>query len=363
MEPIKYIFFNGREFAEFVTLVKLMCSKDKGKQSKSVVLSVEDDKLVCRASDDAFNLLEYNITLYKNDNQINDPISLSINDLYVFVKNNSDEKFAIRNAHGQCEVRIIGGGWMPVSTFKFNMSKYNVDGEKQEIGKVNSIKFRNAISTVLGYTQDYTYARDKFIQFSKNSMVVTSRLSSVVMSDEFIDVTLHRDDAAVLKSLLKDNFDLSVDRITSDSIKRVQFSGPNFKFTTVENSIDASDIKYNDSINNYISVDCGELFKLVTFSEEYSASKQIVGLSIKNKELNVSIKNKFTVPHSSIIKSTIVGDIPNAVEEIKVPSHNLYKALKLFQDKHSRNANIYIPDKSVIIIFDDNMQSTINCPQ
>ena len=366
MENREYLCFNGNDFTNFITFVKSMSSRDKSKTSKLIILHIEDCKLVCRAIDDAFNMIEYYVELYDCENTIKEPIAASISDISSLIKSSYDtDKFIVRKSFNQYEFKVIGNGWIPFRTSECDLNKFSISGNIEKIGEVNSVKFRNAISSVIGYTQEYTYARDKFIQFTKSQMTATSRLSSVVISDKFVDVTLHRDDAAMLKLLLKDNFTLTVSRITGDIAKKIMFDGPKFKLITIENSIDQSNILYNKIDNGYISVDCNELFKLVSLSEEYSASKHIIGMSIKNKELNVSVKNILAAKHSSSVSSTAVGDVEDTTDEAEVPSHNLLKALKLFQDKHVRNVNIYITDKMLkeqnnIIVFDDTMQAVIN---
>ena len=179
-----------------------------------------------------------------------------------------------------------------------------------------------------------------------------------------VEMVLHRDDATMLRSLLKDNFDLNVSRI-SGAITKILFSGPKFKFLTTESGIEQSDIKYLDSLKDYVTVDCSELLKLAAFAEEYSASKKIIGMSIKNSQLNVSIKNVLAAKHSSTVQSTSSGSVKDTSGEAEVPSHNLLKVLKLFQDKRSREVNIYISDEMLnnqnsIILFDSNTQAIIN---
>ena len=356
--------FNGKEFTDFITFVKSMNSRDKTKYSRVAVIHAEEDKLICRALDDTSNMIEYTVELYKSDNQINEYIAASVTDLLALIKSADNEKFTIRKIYNQYEFKVIGCGWMPFKTYDIDTSKYIISGNKSDIGNINSVKLRNAISSVLGYTQDYTYARDKYIQFSKNQMIVTSRLSSVVTSDEFVEMVLHRDDATMLRSLLKDNFDLNVSRI-SGAITKILFSGPKFKFLTTESGIEQSDIKYLDSLKDYVTVDCSELLKLAAFAEEYSASKKIIGMSIKNSQLNVSIKNVLAAKHSSTVQSTSSGSVKDTSGEAEVPSHNLLKVLKLFQDKRSREVNIYISDEMLnnqnsIILFDSNTQAIIN---
>lgn len=364
MDKITYLQFNGKDFTDFIMFVKSMNSRDKTKYSRVAVLSIEDGKLVCRANDDSNNIIEYCVELYESENQISEPIAASITDLTALVKSACDDKFTIRKCHGQYEFNVIGGGWMPFKTTEADLSKYSITGDETEIGTVNSIKLRNAITSVLGYTQEYTYARDKYIQFSKTQMVVTSRLSSVITSDTFVEMTLHRDDATMLRFLLKDNFDLSVSKVTG-AITRMLFCGPKFKFSTIESGVDVSGINYNNDIKNYLIIDCDELYRLAIFSEEYSASKHIIGMSVKQGKLNISIKNVLAAKHVSSVQSTPVGDVEDTSEEAEVPSHNLLKALKLFQDKHSRCVNIYISDKMLneqnsIMLFDDNTQAIIN---
>ena len=364
MDKITYLQFNGREFTDFITFVKSMNSRDKSKYLRVIVLNVENGKLVCRANDDSNNMIEYIVELYESDNMIMESIAASVTDLSALVKSAYNDKFTIRKCHGQFEFNVIGDGWMPFKTVDADITKYIISGDESEIGKMNSSKLRNAISSVLGYTQEYTYARDKYIQFSKTQMVVTSRLSSVVMKDEFVDVTLHRDDALMLKSLLKDNFELAISRL-SGAVSRILFCGKKFKFSTIESGIENSNIKYIENINDYITVNCDELYKLVLFSEEYSASKHIVGMSIKDGRLNISIKNVLAAKHNSTVQSIVVGDVKDTSNEAEVPSHNLLKAIKLFQDKHSREINIYISDEMLseqnnIILFDTNTQAIIN---
>ena len=366
MDKTLYLTFNGKDFTDFISFVKSMSSRDKTKFSRVVSLHIENGKLVCRSIDDAFNLIEYYVGLCEGDNTIIEPCAASVSDLYALVKSSADtDKFIIRKAFGQYEFKVVGGGWMPFRTSNCDLTKFEVKCTIEDIGAVNSVKLRNAISTVLGYTQEYTYARDKFIRFSKSQMTVTSRLSGVVIADKFVDMTLHRDDAAMLKSLLKDNFDLIISRVTGDTAKKIMFAGPKFKFVTIENSIDQSNVTYLDNITDYITVDCNELYKLVVFAEEYSASKHVIGISVKNKELNVSIKNVLAAKHCSTVKSTQVGNVEDTEKEYEVPSHSLLKSLKLFQDKHCRDLHIYINDKMVssqnnILIFDDSTQAIIN---
>lgn len=364
MDKVTYLQFNGKDFTDFITFVKSMNSRDKTKYSRVAVLNVEDGKLVCRATDDANNMIEYNVELYESDDMIMESVAASITDLAALVKSAYSEKFTIRKCHGQFEFNVIGGGWMPFKTSDADITKYIISGDETEIGKISSVKLRNAISSVLGYTQEYTYARDKYIQFNKTQMAVTSRLSSVVMQDDFVEMTLHRDDATMLKFLLKDNFDLKISKV-SGAVGRMLFSGPKFKFSTIESGIETSAVKFIDGISDYITIDCDELYRLASFSEEYSASKHIIGMSIKDGKLNISIKNVLAAKHNSTVQSTAVGDVKDTSKEAEVPSHNLLKALKLFQDKHSRNVNIYISDKMLseqnnIILFDDTTQAIIN---
>lgn len=365
MDKATYLQFNGNDFTNFITFVNTMNSRDKSKYSRVALLNVEDGKLVCRAIDDVRNLIEYCVELYESDNEINEPIAASISDLSALIKSaNDSEKFIIRKCFSQYEFNVIGDGWMPFKTMDADVSKFTVGGVETEIGKINSIKLRNAISSVLGYTQDYTYARDKYIQFNDSYMTVTSRLSSVITADNFVEMTLHRDDAAMLKSLLKDSFDLSVIKSESD-IEKTVFIGPKFKLAITASGIEPPNVKYIDDINNYIKIDCDELYKLTTLSEKYSASKHIIGMSIKNGKLNISIKNVLAAKHSSIVNSKAVGDVKDTTKEAEVSSPNLLKTLKLFQDKHVRDVNIYITDETVekqncILIFDDNTQANIN---
>jgi hypothetical protein len=365
MDKVYYLKFNGNDFTNFILFVKSMNTRDKVKGSRIATLSVEDSKLVCRAVDDVSNIIEYNVELYDTSDQINEVIAAPVTDLYALIKSTDNDKFTIRKSYNQYEFNVIGNGWIPFRSVDVDINKYKVDGIQTELGTINSVKLRNAISSVLGYTQEYTYARDKYIQFSKTQMVVTSRLSSVIMSDDFVEMTLHRDDASMLRLLLKDNFDLRICKIESSIAEKLLFVGPNFKFTVIAAGIDSNNLEYNNNLNNYLSINGDELFKLTMFSEEYSASKHIIGMSIKNGKLNVSIKNVLAAKHSSIVKSTPVGDVQDTSSEAEVSSHNLLKALKLFQDKRSRDINIYISDEMLsnqnsIILFDSNTQAIIN---
>jgi hypothetical protein len=361
----KYLCFSGIDFTNFVSFVKSMSMKDKSKCTKNILLHVENDKLVCRAVDDSSNYIEYYVDLI-NDipyDIITDYIVASIGDLATLIKCSNGSRFVIRKLHNNCEFNVIGNGWLPFKILEADANKFIIDGTETDAGTVSSVKLRNAISAVLGYTQEYTHARDKYIQFSKSQMVVTSRLSSVVMFDEFIDMTLHRDDAAMLRSLLKDNFDLSVHKISS-SVDRLMFIGPKFKLSTIAVGIDPFNVNYIKDIKDYVTVDCDELYKIVTVAEEYSASKKIVGLSIKNGKLQTNVKNNLAARHVSVMESNTTGDVKDTTKEAEVQAHNLLKTLKLFQDKHTKNINIYITDdltnSNYIIIFDNNTQSIIN---
>jgi len=364
MDKATYLRFSGIDFTNFIMFVNSMNSRDKSKYSRVALIHVEDGKLICRAIDDIRNVIEYNVELYKSDNEITEPIAASVSDLSALIKSANSDKFTIRKCFNQYEFNVIGNGWMPFKTIDVNVDKFSVTGVETEIGKINSVKLRNTIASVLGYTQDYTYSRDKYIQFSKSYMIVTSRLSSVITADEFVEMTLHRDDAAMLKSLLKDNFELSIIKSVSD-VEKTVFVGPKFKLAITASGIESHNVKYANDLNNYVKIDCDELYRLTTLSERYSASKHIIGMSIKNGKLNISIKNVLAAKHSSVVNSNAVGDVKDTSKEAEVSSPNLLKTLKLFQDKHSREVNIYITDEMVekqncILIFDENTQANIN---
>lgn len=358
---MSYLQFNSNDFTNFINFVKSMNVKN----SKTAVLHVENNLLVCRAVDDSSSIIEFDVELCGTENIITEPISVSIEDLSVLVKSAFDgDKFSIRKCFGQYEFNVIGNGWIPFKVYPVDLSKYEIDGSECEIGTVNSIKLRNSIQTVLGYMQDYVYARDKYLQFNENFMVVTSRLASVVTKDSFVNMTIRRDIAVMLKSLLKDDFTLTVKRITSD-IERLLFYGDKFRLCVIADNLDSSGIEYNDNLKDFITVNCEELYKLVLFSEEYTASKHIIGISVKDSKLNVSIKNILASNHNSVIKSSVVGDVKDTSNELEISSCNLFKALKLFQDKHTKNINIYTGDDIVndynsIVIFDENTQATVN---
>lgn len=356
--------FNGDDFTNFVSFVKSMSTRDKAKGIRAVVLHVENNSLVCRAVDDTSDYIEYNVELYKTDNQIEEPFAVSVTDLAALVKCSSGDKFSIRKSYNQFEFNVIGNGWLPFKVVEADLSKYIVNGVESNIGAIESAKLRNAISSVLGYTQEYTYARDKYIQFTKSQMLVTSRLSSVVIKDSFVEMTLHRDCAAMLKTLLKDDFELKINKVES-AVEMLSFIGPKFKFTVIASGIESPDVKYIDDINDYLSVDCNELYKLAIFSEEYPASKHIIGIKIKDKQCQVNVKNVLAAKHVSTIKSEGHGNVVDTFTEAEIPAHNLLKALKLFQDKRSRDVNIYITDEMLksqnsVILFDDNTQAIIN---
>ena len=362
----KSIAFNGTDFTNFISFVKAMSTKCKQKGSTNVQLHIEDGRLVCRAvSDDLSNGIEYYVDLYDNgDEPILEPLVISITDLAALIKCAYSDKFIIRKYHNQYEFNIIGNGWLSLKVVENNGNKFMIDGDYNDIGIINSVKLRNAISSVLGYTQDFTYPRDRYLQFTDTSMTVTSRLSSVVIKDDFVNMVLHRDDAWLLKLLLKDNFDLCVKRIVSD-VERLLFIGNKFKFIIAASDIQRNDVSYLDDINDYIKVNCDELYKLVSLSEEYPASKHVVGITVKHGELSIGIKNVLSSRHRSTVSSTMIGNIPDMKLEAEVSTPNLLKALKLFQDKHSRDININLSDEMLtsqncIIFFDSNTQAIVN---
>lgn len=350
--------FNGVDFTNFILFVKSMSSKDKSKGNKLALLHSENNTLVCRYADDSNNIIEYYVELYESDNPITEYFAVSVNDLAALIKCSSDDKFVIRKVLTQYEFNVVGNGWMPLKSSEYDLSRFTISGDEIEIGKVDSCKLKNAISSVLGYTQEYTYARDKYIQFKHDKMIVTSRQSSVVTSGEFPEMTLHRDDAAMLKLLLKDSTELKVVKVVS-AIERLMFVGQKFKFATISTEIESSDVSYEvNSISNYITVDCDELYRLAIFSAEYQESKQLIGISVKNGEFRVSVKNVRSANHSSKINSSITGNVADTEKEAEIPTHGLLKALKLFQDKRCREVNIYF-NNDILIIFDNETQAKI----
>lgn len=363
-QEIYSLCFNGNDFTNFITFVKSMNSRDKSKACKTALLHVENEQLVCRSVDNSNNIIEYYVELYESDNPITEYFAVSVNDLAALIKCSQSDKFKIRKVFNLFEFMVVGNGWMPLKNSEFDLDKFTISGDEVEIGKIDAIKLRNAISSVLGYTQDYTYLRDKYIQFKHDKMTVTSRQSSVITTGEFPEMTLLREDAAMLRSLLKDSFEISVIKITS-AVERLMFVSKRFKFSTIATDVESFNVDYIKDIKDFITVNCDELYKLAIFSSEYQDSKQIIGISVKKGEFRVSVKNVRSANHVSKISSSIVGNVEDTKDEYRIPTSGLLKALKLFQDKHCRDVNIYITDKMVedqrsIIIFDDETQAKIN---
>ncbi len=359
-----YLYFNGDDFTNFISFAKTMNARAKSNLAKIVLLHVEDNQLVCRAIDDTSNYIEYRVDLFNSSNLIVDYIAVSINDLIALVKCANSDKFIIRKNLSQYEFNIIGGGWLPFRAVEIDTSKYILDGTISEIGTINSVKLRNAINSVVGYTQDYTYVRDMYIQFNESSMTATSRRSYVITKDKFVNMTLHRDEANLLKSLLKDNFDLSIERAES-AVEKIVFIGPKFKYAVIAADMPPVSVTYYDKLENYLKIDCDDLYKICVFSEEYSASKKILGISVKDGTLKISVKNILAAKHVSSIKSKQIGNVEDVTNEAEIPAHALLKVLKLFQDKKSKEINIYISDtmikdNNMLIIFDDNTQANID---
>lgn len=363
MNEMSNLYFNGEDFTTFLMFAKSM-SNSKG--SRIALLQAKDGKLICKSVDsNRSNYIEYSSELYNDDNIIAEPIAISINDLTALVKCANSNRFAIRKNMTQYEFNIIGGGWLPFKTVEVDLNNYNFEGSVSEVGKVNSIKFRNAISSVLNYTQDYNYARDKYIQFSKDQMTVTSRRSGVVSTGEFADVTLHRDDAAMLKTLLKNEFELSIDSMISDGEQRILFTGPKFRYAIMASEVDSVNIKYRSDLDSYIKVSCEDLYKICVFSEEYSSSKHILSLSIKDGLFRVCVKNVLAAKHVSTLQTKRIGNVQDTSENIEVASGVLLKTLKMFQEKRVDEVNIYITDKCLlesgyITVFDDSTQAIID---
>lgn len=362
MNETPNLYFNGEDFTTFLTFAKSM-SNSKG--SRIALLHVEDGKLICKSVDsNRSNYIEYSAELYNDDNAIDEPIAISINDLTALVKCANSNRFAIRKNISQYEFNIIGGGWLPFRTVEVDLNNYSFTGDASEIGRVNSVKFRNAMSSVLSYTQDYNYARDKYIQFSKDQMTVTSRRSGVVTTGEFADITIHRDDAAMLKTLLKNEFELVINSVTSDA-ERILFTGPKFKYAIMAAEVDSANIKYRTDLTDYIKVSCDDLYKICVFAEEYSSSKRILGLSIKDGLFRVSVKNALAAKHVSTLQTKRVGSVQDTSQSIEVASGVLLKTLKMFQEKRADEVNIYITDDcslecGYIIVFDDTTQAIID---
>ena len=358
-----YLSFNAVDFANVISFVKSMGSK-----RTILLMQIEDGDLVCRACDDTNNyFIEYHVDLCDEQNDITEQIAIPVTDLIALTKYPcQNDKIVIRKQFNSFEMNVIGDGWLPFRTVEFNSNKFQFNQDETEIGEINSIKLKNVITYALSYTQEYTYPRDMYITFTKSKMTATFRQSSFTTIGNFVDMTLHRDVAIMLKTLLKSNFDLKIKSIKDNLVERTVFEGPKFKLIVTTSSIDNNiNNEYIDNITDYITIDCDTLYKLAVFSEEYSASKHIIGLRIKDGKLNVSLKNILAAKHTSTIDAITVGNIKNMDKEVEVPSHGLLKALKLFQEKHSENINIYITDNIVnnqhsFIIFDDDTQATIN---
>ena len=276
MNETPNLYFSGEDFTTFLMFAKSMSNS---KCSKTALLHVENGKLVCKSTDsNRSNYIEYIVDLYNDDNIIDEPIAISINDLTALIKCANSNRFAIRKNMNQYEFNIIGGGWLPFKVVEVNLSSYNFAGEVSEIGSVSSVKFRNAISSVLSYTQDYSYARDKYIQFSKDQMTVTSRRSGVVSAGEFADVTLHRDDAAMLKTLLKSEFNLAKEpqTLTNPPKPEISIKEPASK-TEIKETLAA----------NIASIDSQEKLKDEKPKDEIISSNEILYLQGLKERIGV----------------------------------------------------------------------------
>lgn len=365
-EAVPTLCFNGQDFSNFISFVKSMNVKEKSKYAKIALLHVENGRLVCRAIDDPTTAIEYCIDLFYSEKIITEPIAVSITDFATLVKcPSANDKFTIRKQLGQYEFNIVGDGWLPFKTVDVEVDKFIINDNCTEIGTVNSVKFRNAISCVIGYTQDGTYARDKYLRFTDDKMVVTSRRSSITITDRFANVTIHRDEAIMLKGLIKDNFNLSISSIDVGGVEHTVFSGPKFKMSVVSADVPNDQVDYVEDINDYVTVDCDELFKLVTCAEEYAMASHVVGLLIKDGVLKVHIKNHLAANNVSTVRSNSVGQVKNTTNEADVNASHLLKTLKLFQDKKSKDINVYITDellskRNSIVIFDGNAQAIVN---
>lgn len=361
MSDYSSICFNGDDLLNFIAFVKSVNTKDK---QKIASMHVENNCLVCRSIDANRSFIEYYVELFNsNDDIITETFSVSINDLSALVKCACGNKFIIRKVFNQFEFAVIGNGWLPFNVCSNDIDDSFINEPSTNIGAVNSFKLRDAISSVLGYTQEYTYTQDKYITFTDDKMIVTSRTSGVVTHGEFVTMTLHRDDAARLKMLIKDDFSLSVNKISNGN-ERILFIGPKFKYATLMSDNGPSNFNTCVDTSNYISVECGELYRLVAVAEEYSMSKHVVGIKIKDSKLVVSVKSTLTANHVSVINSNVTGCVSDTAEAI-VPTHNILKALKLFQDKRTRSVNIYFTDdmlnnQNSITMFDDSTTAIVN---
>ena len=120
MNETPNLYFSGEDFTTFLMFAKSM-SNSKG--SKTALLHVEDGKLVCKSTDsNRSNYIEYIVDLYNDDNIIDEPIAISINDLTALIKCANSNRFAIRKNMNQYEFNIIGGGWLPFKVVEVNLN-------------------------------------------------------------------------------------------------------------------------------------------------------------------------------------------------------------------------------------------------
>lgn len=365
MDKLLSLRFNGDDFLNFVSFVKVMMSRSR-ENSKLVLMHVEDKSLVCRAISDTSCYIEYKVELYnaEDDDIYTEPFAVSISDLAALIKcPNSEESFAIRHRFGQFEFNVIGDGWLPFSILEVDESKFKIDGFESSLGKVNSLTLKNVISYMSNYASEKGYLTDKYLKFQNDRVVATSRLSSVVTVGEFTEMVLHRDSAALLKLLLRDSFDLSVNKLEG-AVERLAFIGPKFKLIIVAADVKQVNVKYNEDITDYLTVSCEELYKMASFAEEYSKSKKQIEISVENGRLRVSVANNIS-RHSSKINSTMTGHVNDTTVKATIASSNIMKAIKLFQDKHITEVNIYITDQMLssqnsILLFDGNTQAKVS---
>jgi hypothetical protein len=84
--------------------------------------------------------------------------------------------------------------------------------------------------------------------------------------------------------------------------------------------VDSANNKYRTDLTDYIKVSCDDLYKICVFAEEYSSSKHILDLSIKDGLFRVSVKNVLAAKHVSTLQTKRVGNIQDTSQSVEVAS-------------------------------------------
>lgn len=352
--------FDSHEFKKFLNFAKLFTMYSlHDSTSRSVSLSVEDSKLVCRATDGNSEYVEFFLDIKNKGPYIQETLILSLDSLLSLSKvapvNNL---MCIRNLEGTYQFEILGDGWFDLQIQQCDIHDFKCDESEEELGEVLSSPFKRALSDFIPYIQGGQTINDTCIIFNEHLGVVSSLYSGAMIKGDFAPCVLQKKEALLLKTILPDDDSITVSTSVGSGTEHLVFSTNQFKLYILTLDLELGSFDFTD-YESYLSVDYNNLMQLAIFSNEDVSTKRALQMSFnENSGFKVLVRGNKMTSQGSTISSRVVGSV-ESFSNIIVSSEALIKNLRIFSSCKGKTINIVVEGDN-LIMFDSNTQAICN---